>query len=93
MIDGRSDTFLRFADRRVDRRDVVAVRLVDELRVPAVGFETLADVVGERDDGRTGQRDVVVVVEADQLAELEMAGERDGLLAMPSIMSPSPAMT
>ncbi len=60
--------------RGVDRRQVVAIGHVDGL--PAVGLEALRAVLREGDVGAGGQRHVVVVVQADQLAELEMAGQR-----------------
>ena len=64
----------RRSERRVERIEIVAVGHVD--RLPAVGFEALRAVLGERhvDAGREGDR--VVVVEADQLAELQVARER-----------------
>ena len=49
------------------------------MRVPAIRFETPGPVFRERDVGRSGQRDMIVVIEADQLAESQMAGERCGL--------------
>ncbi len=53
--------------------------LAEVLHVPAVGLVALADVLGERERGVALDRDVVVVVEGDQAAELEVAGERAGL--------------
>ena len=47
--------------------------------MPAVGLVALADVLGERERGVALDRDVVVVVERDQPAEAEVAGERRGL--------------
>ncbi len=46
----------RGSQRRVDRSDVVAVG--DAQRVPAVGFEALGAIFGERDVGAGGERDV-----------------------------------
>ena len=49
-------------------------------RVPAVGLEALRAVLGgEAQRRRAVERDVVVVVEVDQAAEAELAGERRGL--------------
>ena len=56
--------------------DVVAVG--DRGRVPAVGAEARGAILGESDRGAGGEGHVVVVVEADQLAELQMAGQRGG---------------
>jgi len=64
-------------DRLVDGLDVVAVR--HALHVPAVGGEAGADVFAEGEVGGAVDRDVVVVVEHDQLAELLVAGQRGGL--------------
>ena len=61
----------------VDRRDVVAVINLD--RLPAVRLEAFGAILGEGDVGAGGQGDVVVVVQAHQLAQLEMAGQRGGL--------------
>jgi len=46
--------------------------------MPAVGLESLGAVLGEGDVGAGGQRHVVVVVKEDQLAQLEMTGQRGG---------------
>ena len=53
--------------------------LAEVLDVPAVGLVTRADVLAEGELGVALDRDVVVVVEGDQPAEPEMAGERGGL--------------
>jgi hypothetical protein len=58
---------------------VVSVRHVP--RVPAIGFKTAADILGEIDFGSSGERDVILIVEIDQLAQLQMPGQRCGLLA------------
>ena len=63
-------------ERRVEGVDVVAVVGRDFLRVPTVSSVARADVLGEREIGRTGERHFVIVVQNDQLAELEVAGER-----------------
>jgi hypothetical protein len=67
----------RLAQRAGDRLDVVAVGHLD--RLPAVGFEARGLVLGERDLGAGRQRDRVVVVQAHQLAQLQVTGERRGL--------------
>ena len=48
--------------------------------VPAVGAETSGDVVAVGELGVAVDRDVVVVVDGDELAEAEVAGERCGLV-------------
>jgi hypothetical protein len=53
--------------------------LANVLHVPAVGLETLPDVLAEVAVGRSRELDVVVVEEHDQPAEPEVAGERAGL--------------
>ena len=53
--------------------------LVQVLDVPAVGLVAGADVLGEGELRVALDRDVVVVVEADQAAEAEVARERGGL--------------
>ena len=65
-------------DRLADRVRVVAVDLE---HVPAGGAEAPDLVVGDREAGRAVDRDRVVVPEGDEPAELEVAGERDRLLA------------
>ena len=57
---------------------VVAVDVGDH--VPAVGLEALRRVVGEPALDLAVDRDAVVVVEADQLAEPQRAGERARLV-------------
>ncbi len=47
--------------------------------MPAVGEEALLDILGEGAGGVTVNRDVVVVVESDEVSELEVTGERSGL--------------
>ena len=53
----------------------VRVAVLDVQHLPAVGLVARADVLGERPGGRPVERDVVVVVEVEQLAELQVAGE------------------
>jgi hypothetical protein len=73
----------------------VTVTILDPLGVPAVGLETLHDVLGEgalgvtvcrelvRDQIRLGARltngDVVIVVDGNQVAELKVTGHGGGL--------------
>ena len=45
-------------------------------RVPAISFKTLRHVFAESEIGKAFDRHVVVVVEIDQFAEFQMAGER-----------------
>jgi hypothetical protein len=66
-------------ERGVDGREVLAV--VDPLDVPAVGLVALADVLGEGDVGVVLDRDPVVVVDQDQVAQPLGAGQRRGLAA------------
>ena len=58
-------------------------------RVPAVRLETPRAILRERDVGAGGERDAIVVVEAGQLAEPQMPGQRGRLRPTPSIRSPS----
>ncbi len=64
----------RGSQRGVDRDEIVAVR--HRHGVPAIGRETLRAIFGKSDVGAGGQGDVVVVVEAGELAELEMPCQR-----------------
>ena len=71
-------------DRGVQRGDVLAVLLaavgpVDVLHVPAVRRVAGRDVLGERDVGVVLDRDLVVVVDQREVAELLDAGDRRGL--------------
>jgi hypothetical protein len=65
---------LRVPDRLLQRDDVLAG--VDPLGVPAVGLVAGDDVLAERDGRVVLDRDVVVVVEHDQVAEALVAGQR-----------------
>ena len=58
-----------------------AVGPVDGLDVPAVGLVARGDVLAERDVGVVLDRDLVVVVDQREVAELLVAGERGGLAA------------
>ena len=60
--------------------DVVGF-LAQLLHVPSVGLEALAVSSEKRQLGLTVDRDVVVVVDADQPAEPEMAGQRSRFVA------------
>ena len=53
----------------------------EPLDVPAVGLEALAGVVVEGDLGRAVDGDVVVVVDVDQPAQAEVAGQGGRLVA------------
>ena len=78
ISDGRSFLGLRFLDRVGDIFGVVSVG--NRPRVPAIGFKTPRDVFGEIDVGGAGERDVILIVEINQLAQLQMPGERRGFL-------------
>ncbi len=67
------------AERRFEPIHVVG-DLAELDDVPSVGPEALGDVVVVRQRRVAVDRDVVVVVDADQLAEPEMAGERGRLV-------------
>ena len=81
---------LGLEDRVVQGRDVLlvagavavtAVGPVDRLDVPAVGLVAGGDVLGERDLGVVLDRDRVVVVDEDEVAEPLGAGDRRRLAA------------
>ncbi len=61
-------------ERAADLLDVVAVGHVQ--RLPAIGLEAFRAILGERDGGAGRQRDLVVVVQADQLAQLQVTRQR-----------------
>ena len=67
----------RHLDGGFDRAEVVSVR--DSLGVPAVGIEALGHVLRPGHRRRPIELDVVVVVQDDQLAQVEVAGEARGL--------------
>ncbi len=69
---------LRRLERGIDRLHVMAVDVRDD--VPAVRREALRRVVGEPALHVAVDRDAVVVVERDELAEPPRAGERAGLV-------------
>src|SRR5438067_2130310 len=60
----------------IDGFDVVAV--LDAQGVPAIGGVAPEPILGEGDLGVAGERNVVVVIQKDEVAEAEMAGERGG---------------
>ena len=62
----------------LDRLGIVAVDLGDHF--PAIGLEAPRGVVGEPARDPAIDRDPVVVVDRDQLAELERAGQRAGFV-------------
>ena len=57
--------------------------LADVLHAPSVGGEAPCDVVGVGELGRAVDGDVVVVVDVDQPAQLQVAGQRGGLVGDP----------
>ncbi len=73
--DGLSVCCLGGVQRRFEPVEVVG-HLAEVDDVPAVGTESHRRVVAGRHAGRAVDRDQVVVEDADQLAETEMAGER-----------------
>ena len=80
----------RGAQGLLDLRMIVRVDLQD---IPVVALEALADVVAVREVGRALDRDPVEIVEDDQLVEPQVPASENDSWEMPSIMSPSPAMT
>ena len=68
----------RLSERRVNARKVrISVRNRD--RVPPVGAEARRHIFGERQRRVAVDRDLVVVVDPDQIVERQMPGERRGL--------------
>ena len=59
---------------------VGVVTLLDHSGMPPVGLEALGDIFCERQVGSAGERDQIVIVEVNHLAEMEMACERSRLL-------------
>ena len=55
---------------------IVSVR--HHARVPALRLETAGDVFGENQAGGAGQRNMIVIVKANQLAQAKMARQRGG---------------
>ncbi len=78
MIVGRAVSASPRPDRRVDRVEIrVPVGHAEHL--PPVGRIPLQHVLAEGPRRRAVERHVVVVVEVEELAETEVAGERPGL--------------
>ena len=73
----------RLRDRAVERLDVVRLGGSDLDRLPAVGLEALANVLGKRHVGRGRERNHVLVVEDDQLGQREMTRQRGRLRRHP----------
>src|SRR4029453_4147432 len=69
----------RVLDRKSDRFGIVTVAAGG---VPVRGLEPFDLIVGDGEAGRTVDRDLVVVEEDDEPPELEVAGERDRLVAV-----------
>ena len=68
---------LRLAERQLD---LLQARLLRQLvNRPPVGLEAAGHLLTEGEVGRALDRDLVVVVDRDQLAEPEVAGQRGGL--------------
>ena len=63
--------------------DLLVVVPVDHLRVPAIRLEPAGGVVGEGERGLPLDRDPVVVVEEDEVAEAEVPGEGGRLVRDP----------
>ena len=78
--DDRRPVFLRDGrpNRRVDGVEV-RVAVLDAQHLPAVRLVAAQDVLGEGLRGRAVERDVVVVVEIHELAELQVPGQRTRL--------------
>ena len=74
---GAAGLGLRRLERLAQRGDVLGVS--DVLDVPAVGGVARGDVLAEGHVGVALDRDVVVVIEHDEVAELLVAGEAAGL--------------
>ena len=84
--DGDERRPLRFRPRRAERprESVQVLRIGYALHVPALGLHPRRMVLAvEGDRGRSVDRDVVVVVADDQLAQPEVAGDRHGLVRDP----------
>ncbi|CCJ99103.1 hypothetical protein BN130_1737 [Cronobacter malonaticus 507] len=83
--DGATDNQRRFIgnlfrlfDSAFDSLWIVAVNLMHH--VPVVGFETFGGVIGKPAFGFAINRDAVVIVEANELAEAQRARERADLM-------------
>ena len=69
---------LRHPDRVVNRFKIISI--FNHLGMPARRFEASGTIFCECDVGRSRKRDVVVVIKANQFAEIQMTGERGGLI-------------
>ncbi len=81
MIDGLRGLRLGRFNRRFNRRQVVAVR--HPLHMPVVGLKPLQRILGIAQLRRPIQRDQVVVVDKDQLAQPQRSGQRSRLVRHP----------
>ena len=54
---------------------------IDLLDMPAIGGEARAGIVGKGEAGRAVDRNAVIVIIDDQLAEAQMTGQRGGFMA------------
>lgn len=88
---GRLLALARGVDGGLDLFRIVTVNVADHL--PVVGFETLWRVVGEPAFDFAVDGDAVVIVEGNQLAQAQGAGQEATSWEMPSIMQPSPRNT
>ena len=80
MNEGRSVSVARRRDRRLQRVQILGV--LHPLHVPAVGLQARGVVLAVEGDRRAAvDRDVVVVVADDQLAQREVARDRGRFLA------------
>jgi hypothetical protein len=79
MSDGPRRVRLGGGDRAIDRVDV-GVAGLDAQDLPAHRRVARADVLGHRQRGRAVEGDAVVVPQADQLAQPEVAGQAGRLL-------------
>lgn len=82
---------LRIGDGLLDADDVLTA--LNLLHVPAVRAVAGRGVLTQRDVGVVLDRDLVAVVEHDEVAQLLDRGQRRRLRGHPSSMSPSEAMT
>ena len=78
MNEGRVGLRLGRFDGRFNGVEIVAVG--DALHVPVIGFEALQHILGEAQLRRPVERDEIVVVEQNQLAQSQRSGQRSGLM-------------
>ncbi len=91
ISEGLSGLRLGRFNRRFNPLQIVAVR--HPLRVPVIRLEALQHIVGVAQLRRPVQRDQVVVVKHNQLAQPQRSGQRAASCETPSIKSPSPHST